>query len=408
MSSVNSPETPWARTKKRFLRNKLSVLGLIIIVAFLLVSVLGYLIMPDDTPMANRMAVQLSTKHPGTSIQFLAIRKNQHVDTVNVFEKLLFGQPDFFDYIPINNYRFKGDSIVIDEYTGVSDDEKLVRSFSIAHVAFPIAEGEKVEVEEGEKLAFKTTNGQNEIILVKDLQDKIVKENIIVHKYWLGTDLYGRDMLSRLILGSRVSLSVGFVSVFISLIIGISLGAMAGYFGGWIDRFISWLINVVWSLPSLLIVIAISFALGKGFFQVFIAIGLTTWVDVARMVRGQIIGIREVEFVEAGRAMGFSNTRIIARHILPNISGPILVVASANFASAILLEAGLSFLGFGVQPPFPSWGGMIKEHYGYIIIDAAYLATLPGLAIMLIVYAFNLVSVGLTDAFNVKEQTSGN
>ncbi|POY34745.1 peptide transporter [Solitalea longa] len=405
MSSANSPETPWQRTKKRFLRNKLSVFGLAIILVFIFISMLGYLIMPDHAPMANRMAIQLSTKHPGSSVQFLAIRKNQQVDTVNFFTKILYGQPDFFDFVPINSYQFKGDSIVVNEYTGVNNDDKLERSFSLADVAYPLAENEKV-IFSNEKFDFKTIYGQQEAISLADLQKKVAEEHIIKRKYWLGTDLYGRDMLSRLILGSRVSLSVGFMSVLISLIIGIALGALAGYYGGWIDQFISWLINVVWSLPSLLIVIAISFALGKGFFQVFVAIGLTTWVDVARMVRGQIMGIREVEYVEAGRAMGFSNARIIVRHILPNISGPILVVASANFASAILLEAGLSFLGFGVQPPFPSWGGMIKEHYGYIIIDAAYLAVLPGLAIMLMVYAFNLVSVGLTDAFNVKGQTS--
>lgn len=405
MALANTPETPWQRTKKRFLRNKLSVFGLVVIAFFVVISFLGYLITPDKTPMANRMNVQLSTKHPGSVFKFLAIRKNQEVDTVNVLAKLFYGQADFYDYVPLNSFRFNADSIIVDEYTGVSGDEKLEKKYSLADVVYPLQSEAKV-VTEGNNISFTDIYGQKKTESISALQKKISSENIITRKYWLGTDLYGRDMLSRLILGSRISLSVGFMSVLISLVIGIALGALAGYYGGWLDQFISWLINVVWSLPSLLIVIAISFALGKGFFQVFIAIGLTTWVDVARMVRGQIMGIREVEYVEAGRAMGFSNARIIVRHILPNISGPILVVASANFASAILLEAGLSFLGFGVQPPFPSWGGMIKEHYGYIIIDAAYLAILPGLAIMLIVYAFNLVSVGLTDAFNVRSQTS--
>jgi peptide/nickel transport system permease protein len=222
----------------------------------------------------------------------------------------------------------------------------------------------------------------------------------------LGTDPYGRDYLSRLILGIRVSLSVGLIAVLISLFIGVSLGALAGYFGGKVDALISWFMNVTWSLPSLLLIIAISFALGKGFWQVFIAVGLSTWVDVARLVRGQVMSLKEVEFVEAARALGFSTGRTIANHILPNIAGPILVVASANFASAILLETGLSFLGFGAQPPMPSWGSMIKEHYGYIIMDAAYLAVLPGLAIMLTVYAFNLLAIGLRDAFDVKGQNA--
>ncbi|MNQ84173.1 Glutathione transport system permease protein GsiD [compost metagenome] len=194
------------------------------------------------------------------------------------------------------------------------------------------------------------------------------------------------------------------MAVLISLFIGVSLGAIAGYFGGRIDAAISWFMNVVWSLPSLLLVIAISFALGKGFWQIFIAVGLSTWVDVARLVRGQVMALKEVEFVEAARALGFSTSKIIIKHILPNIAGPILVVASSNFASAILLETGLSFLGFGAQPPMPSWGSMIKEHYGYIIMDAAYLAILPGLAIMLTVYAFNVLAIGLRDAFDVKGQ----
>jgi peptide/nickel transport system permease protein len=182
---------------------------------------------------------------------------------------------------------------------------------------------------------------------------------------------------------------------------------MAGFFRGWVDNTIMWLINVIWSIPTLLLVIAITLAIGKGFWQVFVAVGLTMWVEVARMVRGQIFSIREMEFVEAGRALGFKNYRIITRHILPNIMGPVIVISAANFASAILLEAGLSFLGLGAQPPMPSWGVMMKENYGYIIVNAAYMAILPGIAIMIMVLAFNLVGNGLRDAFDTKESVIG-
>jgi peptide/nickel transport system permease protein len=184
--------------------------------------------------------------------------------------------------------------------------------------------------------------------------------------------------------------------------VGTLLGAVAGYFRGRTDNLVMWLINVIWSIPTLLLVFAITLILGKGFFQVFIAVGLTMWVNVARLVRGQVLATRELQYVEAARTLGFSNTRIIVRHILPNILGPILVIAASNFASAIVIEAGLSFLGVGVQPPQPSWGLMIKENYNFIITQNPMLALAPGFAIMILVLAFNLLGNGLRDALNVR------
>lgn len=164
-----------------------------------------------------------------------------------------------------------------------------------------------------------------------------------------------------------------------------------------------WFINILWSIPTLLLVFAITLLLGKGFWQVFIAIGLTMWVNVARIIRGQILSTRELEYVEAARALGFNSFRIIFRHILPNVMGPVLVVAASNFASAIVIEAGLSFLGIGVQPPQPSWGLMIKENYNFIITHNPMLALAPGIAIMLLVLAFNLLGNGLRDALDVRQ-----
>ena len=220
--------------------------------------------------------------------------------------------------------------------------------------------------------------------------------------YWVGTDSYGRDILSRLIVGTRVSLSVGLITVIISISIGLILGSLAGFYRGKTDDLIMWFINVIWSIPTLLLVFAITLALGKGFWQVFIAVGLTMWVNVARLVRGQVLAVRELEYVEAARALGFRDIRIIAIHIWPNIVGPVLVIAAANFASAIVIEAGLSFLGVGVQPPMPSWGLMIKENYNFIITQNPMLALAPGFAIMILVLAFNLLGNGLRDALNVK------
>ena len=234
-------------------------------------------------------------------------------------------------------------------------------------------------------------------------QNYIGAYKITNQTFFFGTDKYGRDMLSRMLYGIRISLSVGFIAVFISLIIGISLGLIAGYFRGRTDDIIMWLVNVIWSIPTLLMVIAITLALGKGFWQVFVAVGLTMWVEVARIVRGQVLSIRELEYVEAGKALAYKPFRIIFKHILPNIIGPVIVISAANFAAAILIEAGLSFLGIGAQPPMPSWGGMIKDHYTYIIMDKAYLAIIPGVAIMSLVLAFMLLGNGLRDAFDVKE-----
>ena len=163
-----------------------------------------------------------------------------------------------------------------------------------------------------------------------------------------------------------------------------------------------WLVNVTWSIPTLLLVFAITMAMGKGFWQIFIAVGLTMWVSVARLVRGQVMAVKELEFIQAAKALGFSNFRIIVKHILPNILGPILVIAASNFATAIIVEAGLSFLGIGVQPPQPSWGLMIKENYNFIITHNPMLALIPGFAIMLLVLAFNLLGNGLRDAVDVK------
>lgn len=219
----------------------------------------------------------------------------------------------------------------------------------------------------------------------------------------LGADKYGRDILSRLIYGSRVSLSVGLISESIAIIIGIILGALAGYFGGITDRGVSWLINVVWAFPSILIIISISVVLGKGFWQAFIAIGLSAWVDIARIVRGQVLSIKQTEYVEAARTMGFKSPRIVFRHILPNCISPVIVAGTAGLASAIIFEASLSFLGLGVQPPTPSWGQMLFDGYKYIIAGTHWgFALYPATAIMITVLSVNILGDGLRDILDPK------
>ncbi len=373
--------------------------GLVWILLSSLLAISGYLITPDSTPFANHQQLEVATHSPGFGIDMLYVKKNQDTPRPGFFTKLVWGKPLPYTTIPIQRYWFEDDRIYYETYSGQPGYPGMEGSFDLADVLFPLSDPPVVK-RENDRLIFEDIYGEKREKSIGQLKEQVVQENIRHRRFILGTDRFGRDMLSQLIIGTRVSLSIGFIAVFISLIIGLSLGSLAGFYRGRLDDFIVWLINVVWSIPTLLLVIAITFAIGKGFWQVFLAVGLTMWVEVARVVRGQVISIREKEFVESAKALGLSSKRIISRHILPNIMGPVIVISAANFASAILIEAGLSFLGIGVQPPMPSWGTMIREHYGFIILDKGYLAILPGISIMLIVLSFMLAGNGLREALD--------
>ena len=338
---------------KKLKKDKLAFSSLIFIFCCVLIAVFATIISPDGSKNANEMHIELATNKPLTTIIFLEFPK-QITEESSIIEKLIFGTPSKVSRIPISSF----------------------------------------EKSEG-GLTYLPFQSEMEKYYLGDY--KIVEQT-----FWFGTDKYGRDLLSRIILGTRISLSVGFIAVIISLIIGISFGLIAGYFRGKTDDVIMWFVNVIWSIPTLLMVIAITLALGKGFWQVFVAVGLTMWVEVARIVRGQVLVIRELEYVEAGKALAFKSFRIIFKHILPNVIGPVIVISAANFAAAILIESGLSFLGIGAQPPTPSWGAIIKNHYNYIILGKPYLAIIPGLAIMSLVMSFMIIGNTLRDALDVK------
>jgi peptide/nickel transport system permease protein len=341
------------------LRNHLSgIFALLVLGVMGFGAVFAYYLAPDSTPYANQMNPALATLSPGTKVQFVHLHKEFPFEKTGFIQQMLYGKPSITELLAIRSIERKENVWIVTDFAS-----GIEKQFSDNQVAF-------------------------------------VKEQ----SFFLGSDRYGRDLLSRLLIATRVSFIIGFIAVSISLLIGVPMGLMAGYFGGWVDKVVMWLVNVLWTVPSLLLVIALTLALGKGLFQVFLAIGLTMWVEVARVVRGQVKSLRTRPYVEVAQMMGFSHIQVMFKHILPGVWHPVIVLAAANFATAILLESGLSFLGYGAQPPTPTWGGMVKDHWPFLLMGKAYLVLWPGICIVLLVLSCMLLGNALRDQTDPRKE----
>ena len=406
---ANGNDSPLKKTWIRLLKNKPAIASLIVICIAIVLAIIGPSIAPDKTPDADDQILEMANVNPGFSIQLLAVQKNREEKAPSLLSKIFLGRDNPNEMIPIVSYSFDDSAnIVLEKYEGEGRGAvKMV--LPVVDVCEALS-NTKPEIQlNGDQATYTSFEEKKEAVSLATLKKEIESKRIITKTYHLGTDGYGRDILSRLLFGVRVSLSVGLIAVLISLTIGIFMGSVAGFYRGAVDNVIMWFINVIWAIPTILLAMAIRFAIGDkipSFLAIFIAVGLSMWVEVARIVRGQVLGVREMEYVQAARGLGYNNARIIIKHILPNIIGPIMVIAASDFASAILIEAGLSFVGIGVKPPTPSWGTMLNDHRAYLLTPGkAFLALAPGICIMVMVLAFNLLGNGLRDAFDVKGKT---
>lgn len=308
-------------------------------------SVLGGPFLPDSTKNANRQITEIPLQKAGTQI-FLA--------------KILPAQDATIQTIPVGSYKEVDDVVYIERI--INKKRETIQETIEEHRLLSI-----------EKVTF-----------------------------LLGTDALGRDLFSRLILGIKISLLIGFFAVMVSCILGVIIGLLSGYFGGWVDTVLMTFINSMWSIPTVLLVFALVLALGRGMENIILAIGLTMWIDIARLIRGLTQSVKEKDYVLATKALSYPHFRIVRRHIFPNMMDPLIVLATANFATAILVEAGISYLGFGIQPPAPSIGILLSENYAYILGGHYIKALAPAIIIIILVLALNIIGTALRDHFSLE------
>lgn len=339
--------------KNKKYKNQLTILISIFVLIFF-TAIFTPFIAPDKSYFANQQHPELAYLPMGSEVMFLI--QDSEVK-IPFYKKLIWGYQPHSEMISIDFYQIKDNNIIFKYY---------------------------------KESEISTLTWDPTIMQIKKI------------RFFLGTDRMGRDVFSRILWGARISLLVGIISTFFSIVLGVFMGIIGGFYGGWIDKFVMFFVTVLWSIPSILIAMAMAFALGKGFTPVFLAIGFTLWMDVARVVRGQVLSIKQEDYISGLKTMGFSNRYILIHHVVPSLSGIITILAASNLSTALLLESGLSFLGIGIQPPMVSWGAMIQEYFGHLLLPTYHLALIPGICLTLIILLTMLLGNTLRDILDIK------
>ena len=328
----------WLLLLKRY---PFASLSFVLLFGLLIFSLLGRPFFPDNSQYANRQITELPLQKALTQATLLIIPGEKTSDCW-----------------PVKNFRKNGNLIQADRIINAQGQT--------IPIEIPFAEGIELE-----KITF-----------------------------YLGTDALGRDLFSRLMSGIKISLLIGFFAVVVSLMVGTIVGLLAGYYSGWWDKILTTLINSMWSIPTVLLVFAFVLALGRGVENIVLAIGLTMWVDIARLVRGMAISGKQEAYIQSTKALAYPDYRIISRHLFPNMINPLIILATTNFATAILVEAGISYLGFGIQPPMPSVGIILSENYAYVLGGHYVKAAAPAVIIVIMVLSLNLIGTALKDGLD--------
>lgn len=363
------------------------------ILAFLLflLAIFCYFLIPDKTTYANRICLPIANQPPGFEITMLRIVQNNRAEPENFISKLIYGKKPADLLVPISSSYYEGTDIVTKEFSA-SGDSSFENRYNVADVVYPL-NIEKGISERNRGLFFETVDGAVIEESINDIQGFIDGQYLVKKKFILGTDRYGRDVLSRFLASSRASLFVALISTIIAIVAGLAIGFLAAVSRGKQKSFWNWFLQSASSIPAMLLIIGIMFLIGKGFWNLCIVTGLILSAEIARVVSVTICAAREKKFIDGMYALGLPRRKIFRKHILPDIKKPFFAAAATIFCGAILVESGLSFLDLGMSENFPSWGSMIRENFGYIIVPGnAYLTLLPGFAIFLVSLIFVLLA----------------